>query len=620
MSGIVGILNRDGAPVERDLISRMASFMSFRGPDTQDFWVDGNVAFGHAMLRTTCEAGTEQQPLTLDGRVWLTADARLDGRRQLIATLENKLGAPLKTLDNSPRPPNDAELILHAYEAWNEDCVKHLLGDFAFAIWDARLARLFCARDQLGIRQFYYSASNDCFVFSNTLNCVRLHGQASNKLNERAIGDFLVFGLNQEKETTAFADIQRLPKAHTLVVSREGVRLREYWIPSTSLVRFKNKDDYIARFRELLSTSVADRLRTQRVGISLSGGLDSTSVAAAARAGNEKPSELRAYCVVYDSVIPDEERKYAALVADALDIPLELLDGNEINQQDEGNSMGMAPEPFDVEPIYVVSNELLRRLSSRARVALTGWDGDAFMNETPRHSFAGSLKNGNVGRLLFDLIRYAYFQRSPPPIGIRTQWRRWRNPHWNRAPFPAWLNENFSKRLDLVERWRQVYAERPLAHPVRPYAFLILNSPSWDSLWAGYDAGSTLLPLEVRHPLIDLRIVDYLLSLPVIPWLLDKTILRKAMTGVLPDAILRRPKSPLAGDPGLHLRHTKKFQIIDGFQPVAALSSFVDRTSIPKVTDEVDSNLLWINVRPFSLNQWLAMNDIGSSTDYADLF
>jgi asparagine synthase (glutamine-hydrolysing) len=99
--------------------------------------------------------------------------------------------------------------------------------------------------------------------------------------------------------------------------------------------------------------------------------------------------------------------------------------------------------------------------------------------------------------------------------------------------------------------------------------------------------------------------VEYLLSLPVVPWMLEKTILRKAMAGTLPNAVLSRPKSPLASDPGLHLSHTKKFQSIDEFQPVAALLSYVDRTSIPRVAEEVDSNQLSINVRPFSLNQWL---------------
>jgi asparagine synthase (glutamine-hydrolysing) len=571
----------------------MTKFMSFRGPDIEDYWIKGNVAFGHAMLRSTWEARTEQQPLTLDGSTWLTADVRLDGRRELISKLENKLGATLKTA-------NDAELILHAYEAWKEDCVKHLLGDFAFAIWDARLEQLFGARDQLGVRQFYYSTSDDCFVFSNTLNCLRLHPRVSNTLNEVAIGDFLVFGLNQEKETTAFADIQRLPKAHTLIVSRNGVSVSQYWTPSTSTIKYKNDADYVEGFRELLGISVADRLRTQHVGISMSGGLDSSAVAAAAKNTNEK---LSACCVVYESVFPDEERRYATLVANALDIPIEFLDGNEINQQ--GKTAGAAPEPFDVDPIYAVSHELLVRLSLRGRVALTGWDGDTFLNENARHSFARSLKRGNIGRLLFDLARFTYFQRSPPPIGIRTQLRQWRNPHWNRAPFPVWLNADFVKRLNIVERWREMSIDSTFVHPVRPHAFRIINSPNWDSLFSRYDAGTTLIPLEVRHPLIDLRMVDYLLALPVIPWLLDKRILRKAMEGILPDAVRQRPKSPLAGDPGLSLRHTKKFQDIDQFQPVDALASYVDRKSIPGVTEEMDSNHLWINVRPFSLNQWL---------------
>jgi asparagine synthase (glutamine-hydrolysing) len=99
--------------------------------------------------------------------------------------------------------------------------------------------------------------------------------------------------------------------------------------------------------------------------------------------------------------------------------------------------------------------------------------------------------------------------------------------------------------------------------------------------------------------------VDYLLALPVIPWLLDKTILREAMEGILPDAVRLRPKSPLAGDPGLQLRHTAKLRKVDEFRPVPAILSYIDRKLIPPVTEEMDSNQLWINVRPFSLNQWL---------------
>ncbi len=589
MSGIAGIVNFDGAPIDRDLLWRLTESMAFRGPDAQQIWTEGPAGFGHTMLRTTWEAETEQQPFTIDGKIWLTGDIRLDGRRDLIS----KLGKSAA---------NDAELLLHAYATWKEDCVKHLIGDFAFAIWDSTRQQLFCARDQLGVRQFYYYYANERFIFSNTLNSLRRHPQITNKLNELAIGDFLVFGLNQDQTTTIFADIKRLPKAHTLLVSRDGIHVNEYWTPSTTPVRYKHESDYVARFNELLAAAVGDRLRASSAGISMSGGLDSSAIAATAR--NHNPAvELNAYCVVYDSAFQDEERKYATLVADALAIPIEFLSGNEINQQ---NGSHAAPEPFDVDPIYLASNELLRRISSRARVALTGWDGDTFLTETPRHSFAESLKSGNLPRLLFDLTRFVYFQHGPPPVGIRTQWRRWRNPHWNRPPYPVWLNDNFASRLNLLDRWREFSAEGPLAHPQRPRVFSTLNSPHWDSLMSRHDAGTTLLPLEVCHPLIDVRMVDYLLGLPVIPWLLDKTILRKAMTGILPEAVRMRAKSPLAGDPGLLLRHTRKFQEIDEFKPVSAICSYVDRKLIPRVTGAVNSNELAINVRPFCLNQWLA--------------
>lgn len=590
MSGIAGIVNFDGAPIDRDLLWRMTESMTFRGPDARQIQSEGPAGLGHTLLRTTSESQSEQQPLTLDNKVWFTGDVRLDGRRDLIAKL--KLSDML----------NDAELILHAYTTWQDDCVKHLIGDFAFAIWDSPRQQLFCVRDQLGVRQFFYSYVNKTFIFSNTLNSLRHHPLVTRKLNELAIGDFLVFGLNHDPATTIFADIQRLPKAHTLLVTRDGIRINEYWTPTTSPVRHKTDTDYIARFNELLTKAVEDRLRTKNVSILMSGGLDSSAIAAVAR----KSVEVNAYCVVYDSAFRDDEGKYASAVAENLDIPLEFLKGNEINQQGGWTSIGAAPEPFDVDPIYLVSSDLLRRSSSQSRVALTGWDGDTFLTETPRHSFTHSLKTGNFPRLLFDLTRFVYFQHGPPPVGIRTNWRRWRNPHWNRSPYPVWLNDDFARRLNLAERWRDLNIQRPPAHPLRPRAFSTLCSPHWDSLMSRHDAGTTLLPLEVRHPLIDVRLVDYLLGLPVIPWLLDKTILRKAMVGILPDAVRMRPKSPLAGDPGLLLRHTRKFQEIDEFNPVSAICSYVDRKSIPRVTEEVNSNQLSLNVRPFCLNQWLA--------------
>ncbi len=280
MSGIVGIVNLDGAPVDRDLLTRMTEFMSYRGPDALEIWIDGHVGFGHTMLRTTFEAESEKQPLTLDGKVWLTADARIDGRSELIAELEAKLETKLRLEDRSnglsfdSRLPNDAELVLYAYHAWGEDCVKHLIGDFAFAIWDSDKRQLFCARDHFGVKPFYYSHVGNTFIFSNTLNCVRLHPAVSDDLNEVAIGDYLLFGLNQDLRSTTFRCIQRLEQASRLTASKNGPVTHRFWAaPENGQTTFPRADDYVETFKEIFSGAVRDRLRTDKASVSMSGGL-----------------------------------------------------------------------------------------------------------------------------------------------------------------------------------------------------------------------------------------------------------------------------------------------------------------------------------------------------------
>ena len=130
-------------------------------------------------------------------------DVRLDSRDELETELKN---AGRKYA----RPAADCDLVLQAYAAWGADCVHHLRGDFAFAIWDMRRKTLFCARDHFGVKPFYYADLDNAFFFSSVLNCVRLHPDVSSALNETAIGDFLLFTMNCESATTTFRDIQRL--------------------------------------------------------------------------------------------------------------------------------------------------------------------------------------------------------------------------------------------------------------------------------------------------------------------------------------------------------------------------------------------------------------------------
>ena len=204
MRGLVCLVNVDGSPVDRPLLGRLTEFMASRGPDAQQVWIDGHVGLGHTMLRTTDEAAGERQPCSLDGQVWLAADARVNG-----ATGSHRRPAARQ---ECPETATDAALILHAYQVWGEACLAHLIGDFAFVIWDGRRRTLFCARDHFGVKPFYYARVANSLILSNTLNCIRQHPAVSDALNDLAIADFLLFDVNLEPGTTAFADVQRVPR------------------------------------------------------------------------------------------------------------------------------------------------------------------------------------------------------------------------------------------------------------------------------------------------------------------------------------------------------------------------------------------------------------------------
>ena len=171
MSGFIGILNLDGAPVDRVLLERMTRSLAFRGPDGQEIWHDENVGLGHAMFRVDRESVNERQPFQSRARTWIVADARMDARTELAEKLNADPAGSHKVSLATP----DVEFVLAAYEQWGEACLEHLLGDFSFAIWDARNRRLFCARDPLGIRPFYYSRIGNTLVFSNTLRVLFLY-------------------------------------------------------------------------------------------------------------------------------------------------------------------------------------------------------------------------------------------------------------------------------------------------------------------------------------------------------------------------------------------------------------------------------------------------------------
>ena len=596
-------MHGDGAPIDRGLLQSLTDLLSFRGPEACGIWSDGPLGMGHTLLRTTHESKNERQPADLEGRYWIVSDARLDARKELITELQ---GAEQNVRSTAP----DCDLILHAYAAWGGACIDRLQGDFSFALWDAANRQLFCARDHFGVKPFYYAQLGKIFLCSNTLNCIRHHPLVSARLNDLAIADFLLFDMIREPGATSFADIQRLPPAHVLSCKSGTISVRRYWtLPVSAPVHYTRPNECVEQFRELLDRAVFDRLRADSVGVLMSGGLDSPTVAASAQrtlARNGSDAGLCAYTEVFENLIPHEERRYAGLVAEALKIPIEFHVSDEAvlwKFQDNG-----WPEPMHL-PGSDGGLAQLREISVRSRVALTGFGGDPALSSLLSIHFLQSLKNKQFRRAFGDAIWYLAAEGRCSRLYLRTRLRRWFGSKKETPWYPEWLNQGLERRLSLRERW-EVLMRAPTSNgAVRSTAYEAMVDPLWPNLFEGYDPGVTAVPVEVRHPFFDLRLVNFLLALPALPWCSDKGLLREAARGILPDAVRLRAKSPLLADPLVALLERTESAWVDSYEAVPELRQYVDRSRIPKVLGERDAWTAWIHLRPLSLNCWLRSKD-----------
>ncbi|GAC1456887.1 MAG: hypothetical protein PVSMB1_06610 [Gemmatimonadaceae bacterium] len=598
MSGIVAVLRTDRAAVESDLIESLTESLTLRGPDAQSTWCDGPVALGHTLLRTTSDSKTDGQPFSLDGNAWIVADARIDARRELVSSLDGNS-------EKSAYAASAAQLILRTYLRWGEACVEHLIGDFAFAIWDRRRQRLFCARDNMGIKPFYYAMVDDWLVVSSTLECLRRHPAVSNRLNDLAIADFLLFGSNQNSATTAFRDIRRLPPAHSLVWSDAGLGLLRYWtMPIEEPLSDVRDRDYIDQFKELAREAVSDRLHTERVSVFMSGGVDSPALAAVASRlllPEARPSTVQAFTFVYGSPREDPEGYYAGLVAQHLAIPIRY------QVTDERADGGLTFAAGTPEPIAPVTNgaaawRCYREMAACSRVAFYGEGPDNALLYDWQPYVSYLVRERQWVRLLADAGKHLVSHKRVPllPTIPRMVLDAWKSRQYQRV-FPEWMASELVNRLQLRERWRTHHAKSDAAHPIRPRAHASLRAPLWQTLFEHLEPSYTGVPLEVRHPFVDIRLLRFLLRVPVLPWCRNKYLLRQALRGTLPETVRVRPKTPVSRNRDYELvRRLGLPQVA----PSAALSTYGD---VRKLSQPRPSTVAAVqaDLRLVALSFWL---------------
>ncbi|HET6495137.1 MAG TPA: asparagine synthase C-terminal domain-containing protein, partial [Thermoleophilia bacterium] len=368
--------------------------------------------------------------------------------------------------------------------------------------------------------------------------------------------------------------------------------------------------DPTGELEHLLQTAVDDRLRdTDSAGISMSGGIDSPLIAAMARGrhGGSRPVELLAETVVFDHLIPDDERRFAAIAANALDIPITFRPADEDYDRlvERLQAPSRLPEP-PADPTAPV-NEMLPSFATHTRVVLTGYDGDALCQIWLPSHFRRLIGRGRIGQAIQQIRELSRLTGSFPPKGATGFWSPYLLRQARRraaAEFPQWIDAELVNGLDLVERWQQAQARgRPWSRAPEADAIELLTEGGARDVFENFDPAITGTGVAVRHPLFDLRVIEYMLALPPIPWKVEKTVLRRAASRSLPATLWQRPKSPLAADP-LEIWISNATLQEREFQPSRA-EAYVNSALLPTLSSASASGTLWPRLWATGLDRWL---------------
>ena len=552
MSGLAGIYHLDGRPADPALLQRMIHRLAHRGPDASDYWIKGSVGIGHVMLQTTSESLDERQPWTDEtGTLCLAFDGRIDNREDLALSLD-AAGFHLRT-------NTDAELILRAYQHWGEHCPEHLTGDFALVVWDGRRQQIFCARDILGLKPFYYCLQETTFCWASEIPPLFEHDATSRRPNEAMIAEFLT-GTVVTNAETLYEGISRLEPAHSLVVRPNRSETHRYWtIDPHRRIEYANDDDYAQHFFELFSKAVQCRLRSHRlIGLELSGGLDSSSVVSLLQAFSRTSPQNRDRFHTFSLIFPGLPCDESTFIDDV------TTQGPFPSHRIRPQAPALTSFLDDVlryhdlpdHPNGAMSNSL-RALAQQqgCRVILTGSGGDDWLTGSFFH-YADLLRSLKLGTLLrrlhadrplycdrsshdlfsLPLVQFGLLPLIPQSGRTLGKWLL------GRSNIPDWISSEFWHRMHMQERIRQASFAPPFSSYAQQDLFRAtihgfgIHGTEMD------ERASSFFSLEKRHPFNDRRIIEFALALPEEQRWRDnpKFILRKALGELLPTSVSER--------------------------------------------------------------------------------
>ena len=506
----------------------MARAMAGWGRDGSGIERDGEVGLGQLLLHNTPESLAESLPRrsARDDGLVITAGARLDNREELFGALDVEPG------ERATMP--DSTLVLRAYRRWGTECADRLLGDWSFAIWDRRRRRLSLARDHHGLTGLYYVSTPRLFAFASSIKALLALPEVPCRPNLRRVAHVLA-AWREEGAPTCYEGIRRLPPAHAMAVTPERAVVERYWyLEDTPRLELGSDQEYLEAFLELYAEAVRCRLRSHRaVGVMLSGGLDSSSVAAlAARQLGGDGRGLAAFTSVpiHDSSgttgrgrFGDERPFVEATARWVGNLDLHWITAAEVSPiAAMRKGLELHAEPGHAAANYFWILDLLGSARERGVATLLTGQGGNFTVSWPgwnrplvphvRPGLAAALARqltegqGRGPRALWKVVRRHLVRPRLPPAWARAlRYRRAGRKHWLGS---SALNPDLARSLELDRHPSLV----PLTDP-REARFALLGpgrattGSIWHELGAGYG-------LEIRDPTLDKRLMAFCLSLP----------------------------------------------------------------------------------------------------------
>src|SRR3989344_4507132 len=544
MCGIAGIVDLKGRPVSENVLTKMTRAIAHRGPDDEGIHLEEGMGFGHRRLSILDVSAAGHQPMSFaKGRYWLT----FNGEIYNYLELKKELGGEYHTT-------SDSEVLLKAYETWGPDCVKRFNGIFAFAIWDTKEKTLFAARDHVGVKPFHYVLHEGAFYFASEIKAI-LAGGFSAKPNEKIIYEYLAHGVYDHSAETFFEGVMQIPAGHILTIQNGQVKVSPFWKLAERVWDTSGWSDEKTEntFKELFEDAVKIQLRADvPVGLHVSGGIDSSILAHAIDKANDGQKNFRMFSFAYAGSSYDEE-PYVRELAEVLkwDVSIAHLSPEDVVRLIEPATWHQ-DQPYSGLPSLALQRLVESYKDTDIKVILEGQGGDEvaagyeyywgpfWLDMAKEQGEAVANQEFEA----FAKIRRFKDEESKKTFlknAIDAYERPGSSADGSRFAKPEVLNPDFAKRAFIEPRAFEAPFESSLAN----MQYRDIFHTKLPRILRSCDRASMAYGRELRVPLLDYRLLEFTLGLPLDQKIRNgeqRLFVRDAYRKSLPKHIVEVPK------------------------------------------------------------------------------